>query len=1069
MFCTHCGNPLPDGIRFCPNCGSPVAAPRRPVQPQPQYQPQYEAQYQAQPQRPKEPKKSGKKLFAFAGAGMAVIAIVTCLLIFLKGGGSTGEVYPLPVQGNSHPVQITPVPGITISAPENAMAQDPNVSFEFADAGDWEKAKEALKEEEIHPLCAFEFDAGLKSGDIIPGNFDFSIDLKEMGIPESLYNRIQIWRVPNDNKYDHYQYSTQVSGSKLSFKSNQNSLIVVAIGTAFVSFGVLKLVHSIQEVYVRNYFFSKKDSYDCMSTEIKDPNGNFTLYFKFSDTERPNGAKAYVENEDAALKRLAELEKEADAAVERLVNQVVAGRDELGWWERWKLKKDRDDARKRINREAILSDLIKHDSLLTKLNNSPDAKLPEGVLRVIEMVKWSNRYLNQAHVKPLNINMEVYLVDQSVIDTDAGRCVKRVGGKPFLLINVNNLYDSDGHGGKRFAYTPKKGMGSLTTIAHELFHARQQTNYCPLHMAMYPAEATATVLEYDAARWFYKNGMMSFDVDGANGDDLEMSPRNHMEIFARPLDEIITTDKYSILDISSPSRLWEKTSQSFSESANVGYTLGYVIEAAREVSADKNRSMHYVVAQYPEHGSSFSDMTQKGLSMTDKEFDAGWNHFCDKHMSELYTTQYNLNVTDNDHIVTDCYSLPLNIGEGRPVEELKIDKKNYYFRTWKVDIQKGSGKDYNLLIAKKGGKISPTVIFYLADGKRPMKNGSNKTSRFMEQPFGRPEIAAAVTSNKFNTRDEEYYAVCLFKPKKIEDLKVKTDYIKFKLPKYSKVLRKNGFLSGAEVSLTPSEGKKLTYIVEEDDLDDKITWEIENIQKKSFNLTVRWFYKEDNETIFKSPESDPVKHGAEEVIEVPADTVVTAGQAEVISMPQAEPDYSFDGDFVITDVAAQWGTEILRNYFKEHRVVGHVSASGGHYVLNIPAFSGKWDNVTFEFSAIVAEGEYKAGSYRGLWITGLQDICTPISVKWSRPEDNNKTLHVTKYYVPRSKEDVGYSALFELQRFDDVKRTRFNIYIKANLTAESNWKSYRIEKPESNNFFIHGYITIPGYEPILFH
>lgn len=1063
MFCTHCGNPLPDGFRFCPNCGSPVTARQQPVRPQPQYQ--------GQPLRPKAPKKPGKKLFAYAGAGVAVIAIVVCLLLFLKGGGSTGEVYPLPAQGNSRPVKITPVPGITISAPGNAMAQNHEVSFEFADGGDWEKAKEVLKEEEIHPLCAFEFDAGLKSGDIIPGNFNFSIDLKELGIPPSLYDRVQIWRVPSDNKYDYYQYSTQVRGGKLSFKSNQNSLIVIALGTAFVTYGVMKLVHSIQEVYVRKYFFSKKDSYDCMSTEVEDPNGNFTLYFKFSDTERPNGAKAYIENEDAALKRLAELEKEADAAVERLVNQVVAGRDELGWWERWKLKKDRDDARKRINREDILNDLIAHDPLLTKLNNSPDAKLPEGVLRVIEMVKWSNRYLNQAHVKPLDINMEVYLVDQSVIGTDAGRCVKRVGGKPFLLINVNNLYNSDGRGGKRFAFTPKKGMGSLTTIAHELFHARQQTNYCPVHMGMYPAEATATVLEYDAARWFHKNGMMSFDVDGANGDDLEMSPRNHMEIFAHSLDEIVATDHYSILDISSPSRLWNKTAQSFSEAANVGYTMGYVIEALREVSKDKTRSMHYVVAQYPSHSSSFSDMVKYGLSMTDKEFDAGWNYFCDKHMQELYTIQYNLNITDAEQVLTECHSLPLTIGEGRPVEELKIDKKNFYFRTWKVDFQKGSGKDYNLLIAKKGGKISPTVNFYLTDSKRPMKNGGNKTSRFMEQPSGRPEIAAAVTSNKFNTRDEEYYAVCLFKPKKIEDLKVKKDYIQFRLPKYSKVLMKKGFLSGAEVTLALDKGKKFTRIVEVEDLGDKVKWEIDNIGNKKFKLIIKWFYKEDKETIFKSPGSDPVMYGAaeEEIIDVPADTVVTAGQAEVISMPQAEPEYFYDGDFVFTHIDPQWGTENLGGYFKEHRVVGHISASGGHYVLNIPAFSGKWNKVTFKFSAIVAEGEYKAGSYGGLWITGLQDICTPITIKWSRSEDNNKTLNVTNHYIPRSKEDVGFSALFELKRFDENKKTRFSIYIKANMTVESNWASYRIEKPERNDFWIHGYITIPGYEPILYH
>ena len=32
-FCTNCGTQIPDGSRFCPNCGAPVGA-----NPQPQYQ-----------------------------------------------------------------------------------------------------------------------------------------------------------------------------------------------------------------------------------------------------------------------------------------------------------------------------------------------------------------------------------------------------------------------------------------------------------------------------------------------------------------------------------------------------------------------------------------------------------------------------------------------------------------------------------------------------------------------------------------------------------------------------------------------------------------------------------------------------------------------------------------------------------------------------------------------------------------------------------------------------------------------------------------------------------------------
>lgn len=54
MFCTNCGTQLPDGSRFCSNCGAPQAAPAQPMYQQPAYQqPAYPQQpmYQQAPQK----------------------------------------------------------------------------------------------------------------------------------------------------------------------------------------------------------------------------------------------------------------------------------------------------------------------------------------------------------------------------------------------------------------------------------------------------------------------------------------------------------------------------------------------------------------------------------------------------------------------------------------------------------------------------------------------------------------------------------------------------------------------------------------------------------------------------------------------------------------------------------------------------------------------------------------------------------------------------------------------------------------------------------------------------------
>lgn len=52
MFCNNCGSSIPDGVRFCTNCGHPVAqAPAQQPAQQPYQQPAPQPQYQQQPQQ----------------------------------------------------------------------------------------------------------------------------------------------------------------------------------------------------------------------------------------------------------------------------------------------------------------------------------------------------------------------------------------------------------------------------------------------------------------------------------------------------------------------------------------------------------------------------------------------------------------------------------------------------------------------------------------------------------------------------------------------------------------------------------------------------------------------------------------------------------------------------------------------------------------------------------------------------------------------------------------------------------------------------------------------------------
>lgn len=91
MFCSGCGNQIPDGSKFCPKCGQPAggqagAAPRMQAQPG--------AGYQAGGQagaRPAAPRKSGGISPAIIiAAVVAVVAVIAIVIIGVKviGGGN---------------------------------------------------------------------------------------------------------------------------------------------------------------------------------------------------------------------------------------------------------------------------------------------------------------------------------------------------------------------------------------------------------------------------------------------------------------------------------------------------------------------------------------------------------------------------------------------------------------------------------------------------------------------------------------------------------------------------------------------------------------------------------------------------------------------------------------------------------------------------------------------------------------------------------------------------------------------------------------------------------------------
>ena len=798
---------------------------------------------------------------------IAAIAVLPYLgTKWFGGGDKVTEPGTAPLTGNSKAVSIEPVEGIRIAAAENAMDKDREIQFDYVNEKQWNRAVKALKNEDTTPLCAFEFNAGMAPDEHIPGTFDISVDLDEMGIPPVLYDRMQVWRVADDGSY--YRYSSRVKGNQLCFKSNQNSFILITLGAVAILYGNMKFVHYCQEYSMRKFFNIVQTTGDpLISIPYEDPEGDFTIYFSFYTTERPGGGKAFMENEKKAMERLAVLEKQADRKLGEKADLAVSGRA-LNWWERWQLKDQREEAKKTIDREAILQELINNDPVMKELNSSPDANLPQSVQKAIDMVKLSNYYLNHiAQVKPLTFNQEVYLVNGMVIGSDNGRNVTRVGGKPFLLINMDNMLETDPKT-KQLSYSnsPAKGQSTLLTITHELFHARQQMNYCDIHMGMFAAESTAAVLEVDAARWYYKNGNITANVDADGNGGLQLSPRMYLSAFARPLNDISASDKYTILDLGSPSRLYEKTTQELSDASDVGYTLAYFIEAVREYANKHDRSMHYVVEQYPEYGKRFSEMVRMGMPLSERAFDNAWVWFCDRNMKSLYESQYLQEGKDIlSGIMTECYTKELTLSEADAAHDLEmIPGKNFYFRTWHVGIDRMSGKEYNFFVTNRynNQEISPYVHFFTVSDKKDFHDGGeNGENLYVKHPES-VRIGAAVTSYAKQETPDDYWGVALFKPRAIKIKKLYEDSIELELPPISKILLQKGLVTGAIITYYPKEGAHQEKKVFADALKEPVFWSVKDIGKDGgqFGLTVQWYFEESEGIVYKSPESDVVYH-----------------------------------------------------------------------------------------------------------------------------------------------------------------------------------------------------------------
>lgn len=803
------------------------------------------------------------------------------------------------VVGHSKPFKIEPVEGITISAPKNALDKDREFKLTPVDDKTYDKVVELLETEDLTPFMVFDLDAGMKPGEFLPGDYDVAIDLNKMGIPENLQEHICVYRVAkNGKKTGAYRYNTQLADGKLSFKSNQNSFVVFALISIYgldaydlvlrpqLKF-LAKLVSTEGKSVIDYYYW---DSTTC-ALPVSDTSGNFVLYFRFRDTENPDSFTEFEKRKEKYQKQYAKLEKQAKKDYEdRVQKELEKEHIKPYFWEDWFPGKQVQAIKKKIGYRSIFQDLIDNDPVMKELKADPAAQLPKSIETIKKQTIRANRYLDSIGLHKLDKEIPFFLLTEPSVDSNTYAVAASLWVDGYcVVLNYSKA---------------KEDEASLdhtqVTLVHELFHVRQQNYYTYTKMGSAAAEATATVLERDAAKKWYKDLIITeCDPTSTIAESNLITDREDKEIFGYPFNIYFDTPKLqNIKETKNPLYLFSNQHQE--------YTYGAAIEGIREGVGKESVTMKPFMDSYSLHGPHISAKLGKSdecsteggwigwikysLGIDGEQFNKGWRYFGEQYMPLILASQKSPGcseeVATKNILLTPTY----------PIE--KIDRlskpQDYTVNTFHLEIGEGLPSDIAHIFVvckpknKKQKGDNPYVSFYMSDYQfkeyiikahltnvkptlyyegNPANNyKKTNTGDVVENKDkkGKGYYLGVVTTAQSKGPLCEYYAVALFKPEAPEIRKVKDDKITFIVPKPARALTKEKLITGVVVTYKDKNGEEYTREIEPKNFGKKATWTIPGCSKKgnSFTLSLQWYYKPDEQTTYVSPIGEPAQWGA---------------------------------------------------------------------------------------------------------------------------------------------------------------------------------------------------------------
>ncbi len=745
-----------------------------------------------------------------------------------------GEIPLPPVVGNSKPVDVQPVDGIRITAPANALDKDREFKITPVSDQDWKMLENKMADaSDEQMLFCFDLDAGMEPDEHLPGEFTLTLNLEKMGIPSILHKHLTVWRQAGDQLY---KYTSWVENGNLTFRSDQNCFLIFAIPSAgavakatvgaLVAGLILKYGAETWEKHettgdMYKNFFTMND--DAVKYEIKDSYGDFTLYFRFKDTEYADRFDAYKSSREDFLRRSQELEENAEAEYKRQVEEKY--NEERADWTTWQKIMGSAEAKRKaraaIDKAAILAKMCEEDILLKRYAEA--MQLPPSILELEKMLKSANRFLtdNQC-LRPQTCNLEVDLV----MSGESGEYRRTLTKLPYLVLNYGKMLTNGQY--KRVG----KGESMLLTVTHELFHHRQKTHNYPAQMDPRSEESTAAYLENAAALYYIQTGEILTNAASAlatgkfvGGSDFDPAPRENYEYFGQSFGARI-------------------------EEPNPAYTYADLMEYIQHQKKEKIAVKGGTFMNRYFYAASHKSNYMRWFDIKDEnEFTKYVQGFCEENLEKIHSRQGMADIDKSLHLET--YS----VSPSNPVVDAKTVKGELIMRTFDIQGDPKGGRFHAFLVPGKAC-TAEEITFYSSNDifvKDRKKGGLyfDGDGFFYAGAYFKPNSSAL-----------PFKIVALYAPDAPVIKKVKKNYVRFVLPKADKDMVKKGYITGALVRFLSADGTERYILAQPEKFGKEVKWSIDGIGDSGFSLRVKWIRQNEDGSTYESPISKPAAHGA---------------------------------------------------------------------------------------------------------------------------------------------------------------------------------------------------------------